>query len=225
MIDVSITRPAGQTLYAYPDLSYGFSLADWITHREPLMEGTSPNTGIYTAQLDETKALLWRVFQGASQPSNWDASFAFFPLAEQSALNTLLDRTISQAVVFTNNPVATDGSLSEIIIGDDYLNANGRAFQWTVPAVTGFTAATCVVTFGGKATINSTVYSWSATGTATDNGDDTWTLSVDLAKTATSSLVEGLYRWSVEVKNASNVEVTKVKNEYCTLVRLVEKQT
>jgi hypothetical protein len=125
MIDVSITRPAGQTLYAFPDLTGGFSLADWTVHRVQLVEGTGANTGIYTAQLDETKWTLWRVFSGESQPANWGISFAFFDLADQVDLNTLLNRTDAGAVVFSNAPVAQDGTLSEIVIGDDYLAANG----------------------------------------------------------------------------------------------------
>lgn len=224
MIDVSITRPTGQTLYAYPDLTGGFSLADWTTHRVLLNPGTAPNTGIYTAQLDETKASLWRVFQGATQPSNWDASFAFFPLAEQAALNTLLDRTSSQTVVFANNPVATDGSLSEIVIGDDYLNANGRAFQWQIDAVDGVDHTTATCHFGGRSNIGGTDYQWLVNGTIMHQGAH-WDLSFDLPRTATQALVEGRYRWSVEVKSAAGVEITQVKNATNCLVRLVEKQT
>jgi hypothetical protein len=80
MQTVSLVRTPGQTLYAFPDRSFGFSLADWTTHRELISEGTGANTGVYTASLDETKATLWRVFVGASQPSNWNQSVAYFSI-------------------------------------------------------------------------------------------------------------------------------------------------
>jgi hypothetical protein len=76
---VSVTRASGLTLYAFPDLSFGFSIADWTTHRVLLTEGTGANTGIYLGNLDETKATLWRFFEGASQPT-WDQSKGYFPL-------------------------------------------------------------------------------------------------------------------------------------------------
>lgn len=76
---VSVTRTPGLTLYAFPDRSFGFSIADWMTHRVLLTEGTGANTGIYLGTLDETKATLWRFFEGAAQPT-WDQSKGYFPL-------------------------------------------------------------------------------------------------------------------------------------------------
>ena len=99
-------------------------------------------------------------------------------------------------------PVSSQGTIRQIFIGDDYLSANGRAFQWTIAEPTGFVAATSTCSFGGS---NGTD-SWLASGTITDQGS-TWLLSFDLTKTNTA-VSPGIYEWSVEVKNASNTEHT-----------------
>lgn len=101
MQTVSLTRTPGLTLYAFPDLSEGFSIADWLIHRVQLVEGTGANTGIYTANLDETKASLWRFFEGASQPT-WDQSKGYFPLPG-SAGDYLLTVTVTDAT--TDSPI------------------------------------------------------------------------------------------------------------------------
>ena len=77
MKPVSTTRASGQTLYAFPE---GYSLADWIAHRVQLVEQAAPNTGYYTASLDETLASMWRLFVGASQPSSWSQSIEYFQI-------------------------------------------------------------------------------------------------------------------------------------------------
>ncbi len=77
MKSVSTTRSTGQTLYAFPE---GSSLADWVTKRVQLVEQSSPNTGYYIADLDESIALLWRLFVGASQPSSWSQSIEYFQI-------------------------------------------------------------------------------------------------------------------------------------------------
>jgi hypothetical protein len=81
MKTVSTARPTGLTLYAFPD---GASLADWTTRRVLLAESSAPNTGRYTASLDETITTLWRLFSGASQPSAWSQSIEYFDLSGPS---------------------------------------------------------------------------------------------------------------------------------------------
>lgn len=80
MKPVSLTRQPGQTIYAYPDMETGFSLADWDEHAVEVVELDAPDEGIYRASLDETKSKLWRFFIGASQPANWYESKGYFPL-------------------------------------------------------------------------------------------------------------------------------------------------
>jgi hypothetical protein len=77
MIPVSTTRPPGLTLYAFPE---GYSLADWTSYRVLLSELPAPNSGYYTADIDESLASLWRLFEGAAQPSSWGEAIEYFPL-------------------------------------------------------------------------------------------------------------------------------------------------
>lgn len=127
---------------------------------------------------------------------------------------------ITSKTVGTQLPVASSGVIDEIIIGDDYLAANGREFVWTIAAPTGFILGTSTCSFGGKKGTET----WLVSGTITDAGGGNWTLSFDLNKTDTEGLEPGTYEWSVEVKNASSKEITKVRSR-TTKVKLVEKQT
>ena len=118
-------------------------------------------------------------------------------------------------------PIASDwtGTIPEIAVGDDYLSSNGRAFQWTIAALTGYVLATSTCKFGGKYKTNT----WLVSGTITDLGTGNWALSFDLTRTATQLLAEGYYEWSVEVTNASGSEFTRVRSG--RNVQLVGKQT
>ena len=119
-------------------------------------------------------------------------------------------------------PIAADWSslISEpIAIGDDYLASMGRAFSWTIAALTGYTLATSTCKFGGKYKTNT----WLVSGTITDAGTGNWTLSFDLPRTATQLLSEGYYEWSVEVTNAAGSKITRVRSSRD--VQLVGKQT
>ena len=106
-----------------------------------------------------------------------------------------------------------------IVIGDDYLAAMGRALQWTVAAMTGYTLATSTCKFGGRCKTNA----WLVTGTITDAGAGNWLLSFDLPKASTTALAEGYYEWSVEVTNAAGLETTRVRSSRGVL--LVDKPT
>ena len=118
-------------------------------------------------------------------------------------------------------PIAADwtGTIPEIAIGDDYLASNGRAFQWTIAALTGYVAATSTCKFGGKFKTNT----WLVSGTITDLGTGNWTLSFDLPRASTQALPEGYYAWSVELTNSIGIETTRVRSSRA--VQLVGKQT
>ena len=107
----------------------------------------------------------------------------------------------------------------QIAIGDDYLALTGRAFQWTIAALTGYTLATSTCKFGGRCKTNA----WLVTGTITDAGAGNWLLSFDLPKASTTALAEGYYEWSVEVTNAAGLETTRVRSSRGVL--LVDKPT
>ena len=115
--------------------------------------------------------------------------------------------------------VNADGSINgPIIIGDDYLHANGRSFQWTIPAISGFTLGACTCFFGGQFKTNTFLVQ----GTVVDATGGNWFLRFSVPKSATEHLQPGMYRYSVEVRH-DGTEVTRVF--YDCLVRFSEKLT
>lgn len=211
MYTIELAHTAGATVYAYPSSEGSFT--NWSTRRVLATE----SAGRFRASVDaDTYGPIWYFFEGASTPTSYDENIGSVDLQYVLEIDTLLDRTSDGYVL--SNPVVVDGSINEIIIGDDYLAANGRAFSWTVDEVQGFVVGSCTCSFGGKYKDNA----WLVTGSIVDNGDDTWTLSFDLPDTATADLEPGQYRWSVEVQHAG-VVITRVKSD-CT-TKLVEKQT
>jgi hypothetical protein len=97
-----------------------------------------------------------------------------------------------------------------IIIGDDYLAANGRAFEWTIDAVAGFSVGSVTVSWGGAMTgCEHSVFA--GTGSVVDVGAGRWKVICELPKQATANCPEGAYDWNVELKSG-NVEVTRVHN-------------
>jgi len=137
-----------------------------------------------------------------------------------------LNDTITDAggvTVTVVSPVSTDGQLvSPIIIGDDYLAANSRAFVWTIPVVTGVTMGTATCSFGGARGDDT----WLVTGTLTAGATGYWVATFDLPRASTVSLSPGWYRWSVEVKAASDgAEATVVATSTGRGVELRRKQT
>lgn len=211
---VELEEEATGTVYAFPGKPRSFAL--WNTIRVEMTTTLGLHYGEISDELVETYENLWYFFDGSTTPSSYADSIGVVDLQPEIDARTLLARTTAGFI--TSAPVAVDGSIEEIIIGDDYLAANGRAFSWTVDAVQGFVVGDCTCSFGGKYKDNA----WLVTGTITDNGDGTWTLSFNLPDTATANLEPGQYRWSVEVQH-SGVEITRVKSD-CT-TKLVEKQT
>jgi hypothetical protein len=131
--------------------------------------------------------------------------------ASQATLLAVKAKTdlISATNVTYTSPVSPTGAIkAAIVIGDDYLAANARAFEWTISARSGVTVGTATCSFGGS---NAELgKSWLVTGTVSDLGAGQWKLSFDLNKTVTADLMEGYYRWSVELVSAGGTEVTEV---------------
>lgn len=122
--------------------------------------------------------------------------------------------------VIVDQPTVDDGQLTApIIIGDDYLTANDRDFTWTVAEVPGVVVGTAKCYFGGR---DAEGHTWLVEGDITDNGDE-WDLTFELTKDDTKNLRPGYYDWSVEVKDASGKEITRVRSN--GKVKLVDKQT
>jgi hypothetical protein len=131
-------------------------------------------------------------------------------------LDEIRDKTAlitAGGTVNVTTPVTASGQLaSPLIIGDDYLNANGRAFSWTVALPSGFVAATATCKFGMRYEDDQGVNSFIQSGTVIDAGSGNVTLRFDVAKAVTELLRPGWYDWSVEIASASGTEITRVKN-------------
>ena len=144
-------------------------------------------------------------------------------------LDAIKDKTdlITTGTIQSSIPVTAQGQITgPLYIGDDYLSANGRAFQWTVALPSGFVIATSTCRFGMEHAEGATEgASFAVSGTVTDAGGGNVTLSFDVAKATTGTLKAGFYRWSVEIASAGGNEVTRVASDGKKLVEWREKQT
>jgi hypothetical protein len=119
----------------------------------------------------------------------------------------------SGGTVYVTSPVTATGQLaSPLIIGDDYLAANGRRFRWTVELPSGYVIATSTARFGMRYEDDEGVNEFVSTGTVTDATGGNVHLDFDVAKTVTGTLRPGWYEWSVEIVSATGVEITRVKS-------------
>jgi hypothetical protein len=131
-------------------------------------------------------------------------------------LDTIRDKTAlitSGGTVYVTSPVTATGQLaSPLIIGDDYLAANGRRFRWTVALPSGYVIGTSTARFGMRYEDDEGVNGFVATGTVTDATGGNVHLDFDVARTVTGTLRPGWYEWSVEIVSATGVEITRVKS-------------
>jgi hypothetical protein len=152
----------------------------------------------------------------AGNPWSTDLSTGYSGTQAGNILNNVKSQTdLIQAggTVTVSTPVTESGQLaSPLIIGDDYLNANGRAFSWTVALPSGFVAATATCKFGMRYEDDQGVNSFVQSGTVIDAGSGNVTLRFDVAKAVTGLLRPGWYDWSVEIASASGTEITRVKS-------------
>jgi len=151
---------------------------------------------------------------------NSTSQYAILPLvaasasggdASQTTLLQVKAKTdlITAGSVTYSGPVDPTGKItSPIIRGDDYLAANGRAFNWTISAISGLTAATCTSRLGFKSGTTTLVVN----GTVTDNGNGTWTASHDMTRTQSATLTQQQYDWSVEIVHSGGTEITPVRS-------------
>jgi hypothetical protein len=132
-------------------------------------------------------------------------------------LDTIRDQTAlitSGGTVYVTSPVTATGQLSSpLIIGDDYLAANGRRFRWTVALPSGYVIGTSTARFGMRYEDDEGVNSFIKTGTVSDAGSGSVYLDFDLTKEVETGLLRpGWYEWSVEIVSGTGVEVTRVKS-------------
>jgi hypothetical protein len=153
----------------------------------------------------------------AGNPWSTDLATGYSGTQAGNILNSVKSQTdLIQAggTVNVSTPVTASGQLaSPLIIGDDYLAANGRGFRWTVPLPPGFVIATSTCRFGMRYEDDQGVNSFIKTGTVSDAGSGNVHLDFDLSKAVETGLLRpGWYDWSVEIVSASGTEITRVKS-------------
>lgn len=115
---------------------------------------------------------------------------------------------ISGGEVAWTSPVTQQGKLNPIVIGDDYLAASGRAFDWFFdPGVFNIASAQCFFGFAGanvgRVAVSGTV------SAVTISGNPKWRLRFELTNTATKTLKPGEIEYSVELRGPTPEHMTK----------------
>ena len=165
---------------------------------------------------------------GSGNPWITDISTGYTGTQAGNILNQVKAKTdlITSGAIQTSLPVTQSGQITgPLFIGDDYLQANGRAFSWTVALPSGFVIATSTCKFGMDLAEGTGGASFNVTGTVVDAGGGNVTLRFDVPKATTGTLEPGFYRWSVEIASAGGNEVTRVASDGRKLVEWREKQT
>lgn len=112
--------------------------------------------------------------------------------------------------------VVVAGTISQpVVIGDAYLAANSRAFEWTIAAPTGLYASDCTSVFRLWHPLRKS--SMEVAGTVSNNGDGTWKLSHDATIEDTNKLLEGCHQFVVSLL-ASGVVITSFNGENVEVV-------
>lgn len=108
---------------------------------------------------------------------------------------------INPAAVTVTSPVATDGTSITIIRGDDYANADGRAFTFTGATWPTLTAGSVALIVD----VNGTATSYAGTVTGAQ------ACRVEMTDTQTSALTPGAYDYDLQATLASGNIVTLVQ--------------
>jgi hypothetical protein len=152
----------------------------------------------------------------AGNPWATDLSTGYSGTEAGNILNQVKGQTdliTSGGTVYVTSPVTASGQLtSPLIIGDDYLAANGRRFRWTVALPSGYVIGTSTARFGMRYEDEQGLNTFVATGTVTDATGGNVHLDFDVARTVTGTLRPGWYEWSVEIVSGTGVEITRVKS-------------
>ena len=108
---------------------------------------------------------------------------------------------INPANVTITSPVATDGTAINLVRGDDYANADGRALTFTGATWPTLTSGTVALKVATGATI--TTYTGTVTGAQA--------CRVELTDTQTAALAPGIYNYDLEATLAGGSVVTLVQ--------------
>lgn len=151
---------------------------------------------------------------GGGDPWTTDISTGYVLPQAGAVLYAVKSKTdlITSGNVQTALPVTAAGQIaSPLVIGDDYLNANGRAFSWTIALPTGYSVGSSTCKFGMRYEDSQGVNEFIVSGTVIDAGGGNVTLRFDVSRTTTGTLRPGWYDWSVEIASAT-AEITPVKS-------------
>lgn len=98
------------------------------------------------------------------------------------------------------SPVAEQGRVFPLVIGDDYLVDNNRALEWTTPEIAGIDIEDATCRFWILK--DGTGYSWE--GTVGPGSSGYWVLSVEITNDSWEDAEPGVYEYGVEVIDAIN---------------------
>jgi hypothetical protein len=121
--------------------------------------------------------------------------------------------------ITVGSPVLPDGSLSTLVIGDDYKATNGRALSWILN--TSIVIASCRIAFYQNGARQMAI-----NGTVSVLQDQTQRLSFDITAENWAPMTNGDAEYNVEMRDAANNEITIVHSFIAgRKVRLIHKYT
>lgn len=201
---------------------------------------TSPSPGVYRCNTLTHAGIVFVVatagalnvvgFANLDKPSVNTYSEVFDTLAEAVAAGNnlttlitdlaLLNSKIQTGAVTVVSPVNQDGSINPIVIGDDYLAAHARSFDFFLDPVVGVDVNTCTCRFGGE---KSHKGAWNKIGTVaavTVNSVIRWRMRFELVSGDTlGKCLPGCYDYCATLLLPGRA--TKITGE----VELIESQT
>lgn len=90
--------PSGGTYYAHPADLELYSLANWATNRVQLNERAAPNVGQYANEVDDSKGMVWLIFESATQPASADEAVASVALEAEVARQQTTPEKLKEGV-------------------------------------------------------------------------------------------------------------------------------
>jgi hypothetical protein len=134
----------GQALYAFPR---SFVFSSWSSGKVFIPESTAPNTGRYTATLDDSIDTEWAIFVGSSQPASWDNEIGSISL-DSVVVN------IQPSIGYGEREVATDvieiANDSQRILARTVLGASLPACYFVITDQQGNVVAELTATTSGE---------------------------------------------------------------------------
>jgi len=167
----------GKTLYAFP---VAHSLANWTTYRVELTEAASPNAGRYSGTLDDANGDEWWLFNGSSQPTDWDeavASVVLVSKADNRKGNTTGEHTDVQTLL-SRLTAARAGYIDNLNVGGNVASsAEATAIQNTTRSKA-VHPSTIERPDSGSATIKLKLYLFDTNGQM-ENADSTPSVTIE----------------------------------------------